>query len=231
MASVRAFAFARDFEAEPETASEAVPRAPAADPRTLPSISEIELEKQRREAFEAGKRQGREEGETAAAEQIKAERDSRLLETLETMVEHMPDAARELERVIADIETRSTRLVLVLIKRLAHHVSERNAAAEADRLVRQTLAQFRDAPQLKARAGEAIAEPLRRLLDQNEDDLTRITVETAAALPPHAVDLRWAHGGVSYDAAAAAEEIARLVERAADTLAPKSPADPQEEAV
>jgi flagellar assembly protein FliH len=174
------------------------------------------------DAHASGVREGREAAMREAADSLAAVTNG-LLQQLRDQVEAEQSAVDER---IADIELRTVRLLLALIRKLTTDMNEGMAEAHAIRLAREVVEsshmrsrlEIRVAPELAPALREALSGPMER---RSLDAATTVIPDPAVA--HGAVSARWSGGSVAFDPAERQRRIDALVERALTQLS--SPAE------
>ncbi|GAK45255.1 hypothetical protein M2A_1754 [Tepidicaulis marinus] len=158
-----------------------------------------QLDEARAEAFAQGKSEGVREG------RLLAERDSSMQARQVTL-----DLLSEITRGVGLLDEETCRLekealgaVKTFFSQLAPRLMEETLAARCETLLQDAFLQLADSRQLLIGVHPGAAASVEALLASVEVPAgVEVLVRAQEALPAGGIDIRWAHGGVSFDPAA-----------------------------
>lgn len=190
-----AFAGLRDFsEPEvPETFEEEVEddRLP---PEEVARLVEAAAEEARREGHAAGYAEGQEAERASVA--------ARMDEQVENLLSEIAALREHEEQLFAEVEERTSRLMLALVHQLARRLSEVEAKRLAENVAMRAIEAVRGKHRITIRATGEFIEPLRAILRLPTDEdaaAHRIVFETTANDEESPLEVAWLTGKVTFD--------------------------------
>lgn len=190
---ISAFSPSLDFGAPPapEPVEEEDDRL---DPDEVARLIEQATEAARAEAYDQGFREG--------AAQEKSQIAARLEDEVSSLRAEIDGVRAREDALFADLETRTSRLMLALVHQLARRLSEAEAKRLAEDVTMRAVEAVRGKHRITIRADAAIIEPLRAVLRLPTDDEAaahRIVFETAHDDGGTPLEVAWLTGKVTFD--------------------------------
>jgi flagellar assembly protein FliH len=149
-----------------------------------------------------------------------AEAGARIERRLGAALECVGTRAEEIARRLADVESRleheAVEVAVAAARKLSAALIAREPLGEVEALVREVLAQVRNAPHLVVRVAESLVEPAGerlRALAEERGFAGRLVLVPAPELAPDEARIEWADGGVERDREAIERRIDEAVAR------------------
>lgn len=165
---------------------------PSVDVATMSSA----VEEARREGYERGVRDGREEAATQAS--------SQLAETTAQLVKRLKAVSQAAVAEQKNIQAEAASLGIAAARKLAPALIAREPTAEIEALLRDCLGELRDAPHLVVRVNDSMVDAIRELLtavSRETGFAGRLVVIGEAGIAPGDGRIDWADGGIVRDSA------------------------------
>lgn len=195
--------FTRNFDTELEDPSLAAPKGPSPE----------EIEEIRREAFEAGRAQGRAEGVQEAAETLEARREAALERIVPALLGFLGDRDAHDQAIEAQFFDFAISVCEKVFPELLENQAHHRALAQLRRGLRMALGSRKIRVIMAPVDRDLLKADLEALSRQNDGE-PRLQISTDQRLGSGDVRIEWDHGGLDYSFAALCSEILEALRRA-----------------
>ena len=209
MATVRKFTFDLDFDAPEPDPAELVEAEEEQEPEVVvPTFSEEDLERARKEGYDKGHDAGRREA-TEATEQ-------KLLETVEAAGQHLTTLCNAQLEANQEIAKEMITVAVAIAKKMFPDLNARNALGEVERVVQETLKAITDEPRVQIQVPPELREPFMERLSTLTNRAGfdgKVFVNPDPSLNAGDCRVEWSNGAAVRDTNEMWEMVDEIVER------------------
>lgn len=228
MTAVRKFLFETNFDApaQPELPDEEEQVVEEAAPQ--PTYGEDELAEARRDAYEAGRQDGRSQAQEEHARQSEESLSASLKQIGEQLSRLEPEIAASLERTHSD----AVRAGILVVQKLFPQLVERQGDQEIRALLESSLTRLMEEPRIVIRVHDSQLDELRGQMEQIKENAGfegKTVLLAEQDIRPGDIRIEWADGGIERDSERAWQDIGELIEKTLVPAIEDSQAEPSPE--